>query len=124
MPTIKQHREFFAQFLVRSVGSSNERLAQAFAAVAREDFLGKGPWPVFVGSGYIDTISADPRLLYQDILIGLATDRGIRARVKPNAKGFTAILGRKLAGLAFSTVGVTLVLPGDFDGNRYDIETS
>ena len=77
MPTIKQHREFFAQFLVRSVGSSNERLARAFAAIAREDFLGKGPWPVFVGSGYIDTISADPRLLYQDILIGLATDRGI-----------------------------------------------
>ncbi len=77
MPTVKEHREFFAQFLVQSVGSKNERLARAFAAVEREHFLGDGPWPVFVGSGYISTVSDDPRLLYQDILIGLATDRGI-----------------------------------------------
>lgn len=77
MPTVEQHREFFAQFLVQSVGSMNERLVEAFATVAREQFVGNGPWPVFVGSGYIDTVSDDPRLLYQDILIGLATDRGI-----------------------------------------------
>lgn len=77
MPTIKRHREFFGEFLVRSVGSKNERLIQAFSAVARERFLDKGPWPVCVAPGYMDTISADPRLLYQDILIGLATDRGI-----------------------------------------------
>lgn len=77
MPTIKQHRGFFAEFLVRSVGSKSERLIQAFSAVARERFLGKGPWPVCVMPGYMDTISSDPRLLYQDILIGLAADRGI-----------------------------------------------
>jgi len=77
MSTVKQHRDFFAQFLVRSVGSKNERLVEAFATVEREHFVGKGPWPVFVGSGYIETISDDPRLLYQDILIGLASDRGI-----------------------------------------------
>lgn len=77
MLTIKQHRAFFAEFLVRSVGSENQRLIQAFAAVARERFLDKGPWPVCVMSGYIETPCADPRLLYQDMLIGLAPDRGI-----------------------------------------------
>jgi protein-L-isoaspartate(D-aspartate) O-methyltransferase len=45
--------------------------------VPREDYVGPGPWQVFVGSGYLTTISNDPRLLYQDILIGLAPDRRI-----------------------------------------------
>jgi len=70
-------RNFYAQFIVRSSGSSDHRLIAAFSAVPREDYLGPGPWPVFVGSGYIETISNDPRLLYQDVLVGLATDRGI-----------------------------------------------
>lgn len=43
----------------------------------REDFVGPGPWQVFVGSGYLPTISDDPSLMYQDILIGLAPDRKI-----------------------------------------------
>ncbi|MCX2862910.1 protein-L-isoaspartate(D-aspartate) O-methyltransferase [Paucibacter sp. PLA-PC-4] len=42
-----------------------------------EDYLGPGPWPVFIGSGYLPTISNDPGLLYQDVLIGLAPERGI-----------------------------------------------
>jgi protein-L-isoaspartate(D-aspartate) O-methyltransferase len=52
-------------------------LIAAFADVPREDFLGVGPWQVFVGSGYIPTLSDDPRLVYQDVLIGLAADRRI-----------------------------------------------
>src|ERR1700756_996771 len=48
-----------------------------YSAVPREDYVGPGPWQVFVGSGYLPTISNDPRLLYQDIVIGLATHRGI-----------------------------------------------
>jgi protein-L-isoaspartate(D-aspartate) O-methyltransferase len=75
--SIADFRDFYARFIVKSSGSSDERLISAFSSVAREDFVGGGPWPVFVGSGYIPTISNDPRLLYQDILIGLATDRGI-----------------------------------------------
>jgi protein-L-isoaspartate(D-aspartate) O-methyltransferase len=75
--TIDDFRDFYARFVVRSSGSSDERLMAAFAAVPREEYLGRGPWQVFVGSGYLTTISSDPRLLYQDIVIGLATDRGI-----------------------------------------------
>ena len=78
MNSIEDFRDFYARFIVTSSGSSDERLIAAFSAVPREDYLGPGPWPVFVGSGcYLPTISSDPRLLYQDILIGLATDRGI-----------------------------------------------
>jgi len=77
MNTTAEYRRFYAEFIVRSTGSTDERLMRAFETVPREDYVGRGPWPVSVGSGYIPTISDDPSLLYQDILIGLATDRKI-----------------------------------------------
>jgi protein-L-isoaspartate(D-aspartate) O-methyltransferase len=77
MSEIQQHRKFFAEFIVRGAGSSDERLIAAFAEVPREDYVGPGPWPFFVGSGYVTSVDDDPRVLYQDALIGLATDRKI-----------------------------------------------
>jgi protein-L-isoaspartate(D-aspartate) O-methyltransferase len=77
MSTIQEHRTFYANFIVKSVGSSNEKLIAAFAATKRERYLGGGPWPILVNSSYISTLSDDPRLLYQDVLVGLATERGI-----------------------------------------------
>jgi protein-L-isoaspartate(D-aspartate) O-methyltransferase len=77
MNTTAEHRRFYAEFIVKSTGSTDARLIEAFAAVPRENYVGRGPWPVFIGSGYLPTISDDPSLLYQDILIGLATDRQI-----------------------------------------------
>src|SRR5215471_8876700 len=74
---IEAFRDFYARFIVRSSGSTDERLIGAFCAVPRENYVGPGPWQVFVGSGYLTTISSDPRLLYQDIVVGLAPDRGI-----------------------------------------------
>jgi protein-L-isoaspartate(D-aspartate) O-methyltransferase len=77
MSSVQQHRKFFAEFIVRGAGSSDDRLIGAFGAVPREDYVGPGPWSFFVGSGYITTVDDDPRVLYQDALIGLATDRKI-----------------------------------------------
>lgn len=77
MNSIADFRRFYAEFIVKSSGSSDQRLIDAFAAVPREDFVGPGPWQVFVGSEYIPLISDDPRLLYQDVLIGLAPERKI-----------------------------------------------
>lgn len=77
MIPIEKFRRFYAELIVKSSGSSDERLIDAFAAVPREDFVGPGPWQVFVGSGYIPTISDDPRHLYQDVLIALAPERKI-----------------------------------------------
>jgi protein-L-isoaspartate(D-aspartate) O-methyltransferase len=75
--SIQDYRDFYANFIVRSAGSSSETLIAAFSSVERERYMGRGPWPIFVGSGYIPTLSEDPKLLYQDVLVGLATDRGI-----------------------------------------------
>jgi protein-L-isoaspartate(D-aspartate) O-methyltransferase len=77
MNTTAEHRRFYAEFIVKSTGSTDARLIDAFTAVPREDYVGTGPWPVFIGTGYLPTVSDDPSLLYQDILIGLATDRKI-----------------------------------------------
>jgi protein-L-isoaspartate(D-aspartate) O-methyltransferase len=50
----------------------------AFASVHREDFLGKGPWPIFVGMNhYVATPDSDPSHLYADVLVGIVPERGI-----------------------------------------------
>jgi protein-L-isoaspartate(D-aspartate) O-methyltransferase len=77
MSSIEAHRRFYARYIVHSAGSNDERLIAAFESIPREDYMGPGPWPIFAGSGYLPTVSDDPHLLYQDVLVGLATDRGI-----------------------------------------------
>lgn len=77
MAALEAHRRFHAELIVRSFGSGDPRLIDAFAAVPREDYVGPGPWLVATGDGYIPTVSADPALLYQDIVIGLAPERRI-----------------------------------------------
>ena len=77
MNSIAEHRRFYAELVVRSAGSANARLVDAFAQVPRERFVGPGPWHVFVGDGYITTPTDDPRFLYQDVLIALAPERNI-----------------------------------------------
>jgi protein-L-isoaspartate(D-aspartate) O-methyltransferase len=77
MSMLQGHRRFYAEFIVRSGGTQDTRLIDAFASVPCEDYLGPGPWPVFVGTGYIPTVTNDPRDIYQDVLVGLALDRKI-----------------------------------------------
>ena len=77
MSSTEDHRNFYANFVVRSAGSSDSKLITAFATTERERYVGAGPWSVFVNSDYISTVSADPRLLYQDIVVSLAADRKI-----------------------------------------------
>lgn len=77
MDVLEAQRSFYANFIVRSGGSGDARLIDAFERVAREDFLGPGPWQVFVGSGYLATPDADPRAVNQDVLVGLAPERRI-----------------------------------------------
>jgi protein-L-isoaspartate(D-aspartate) O-methyltransferase len=77
MTSIASTRRFYAEFVVRSAGSHDDRLIGAFASVPREHYLGPPPWPIFAGSGYVATVDDDPRSVYQDVLVGLATDRKI-----------------------------------------------
>lgn len=53
------------------------RLAAAFASTPREQFLGHGPWRIFVGRGYVETPSDDPAFLYQDVTVAIAPERRI-----------------------------------------------
>ncbi len=77
MATLQDRRDFYAQFIVKSAGSQDAALIDAFAHTPREHYMGPGPWPIFVGGGYLPTPTSDPQELYQDVLVGLATDRGI-----------------------------------------------
>jgi protein-L-isoaspartate(D-aspartate) O-methyltransferase len=71
------YRSFYAQYVVGQTGSCDEGVVNAFARVDRQRYCGPGPWKVWTTAGYIDTPSADPVFLYQDILIGLLPERGI-----------------------------------------------
>jgi len=79
MERLEAHRHFFADLVTASAGVPKDelRLASAFASTPREDFLGPGPWKVFVAGRYIETPSPDPAFLYQDVVVGLAPDRRI-----------------------------------------------
>jgi protein-L-isoaspartate(D-aspartate) O-methyltransferase len=77
MDSTATQRRGYAEFIAKSAGSTDPRLIDAFAAVPREDYLGTGPWPVFLGSSELPTMSSDPALIYQDVLVGLDTARRI-----------------------------------------------
>ena len=77
MATIEQCRRFFAEYIVHIAGSTDERLVDAFAAVARERFVGPGPWDVCVGQRYLRTPDADPRWIYQDVVVALDREAGL-----------------------------------------------
>jgi protein-L-isoaspartate(D-aspartate) O-methyltransferase len=71
MALLEEHRRFFAQLVVQGAGSTDLPLIAAFSQIPREDFLEDGPWWVCAGAGYLRTPDADPRWLYQDVLVGL-----------------------------------------------------
>ena len=77
MSAVAQCRRFFAEYVVRVAGSSDARLVDAFARVARERFVGPGPWQLCVGDGYLRTPDDDPRWLYQDVVVALDADAGL-----------------------------------------------
>jgi protein-L-isoaspartate(D-aspartate) O-methyltransferase len=72
------HRRLYAQQILAKAGvADNDRLLAAFAGVARETFVGAPPWFFDDFSGYRPVPSADPVVLYQDVLVGLDTGRGV-----------------------------------------------
>jgi len=76
---LESHRAFFADLVTANARAAKEdgRLRNAFASVPRERFVGPGPWKIFTGGGYIETPSADPAFLCQDVVVGLAPERKI-----------------------------------------------
>lgn len=79
MERLEAHRRFFAELIPASSGmpKGDGRLVRAFATTAREKYVGPGPWKIFTASGYIETPTDDPALLYQDVVVALAPERRI-----------------------------------------------
>ncbi|PIO96131.1 protein-L-isoaspartate O-methyltransferase family protein [Pleomorphomonas carboxyditropha] len=74
---IEEIRGFYARLITAASKSSDPRLERAFEAVPREAFLPPGPWRIVVGGRHVDTPSADPAYLYQDVLVALDAAKGI-----------------------------------------------
>ncbi|GLQ57023.1 protein-L-isoaspartate O-methyltransferase family protein [Devosia nitrariae] len=72
-------RRFYSQLLTAGAGDAGIRLERAFEALPREAFLPPGPWRILSMQArrYIDTPTADPVHLYQNVLIALDEERGI-----------------------------------------------
>ncbi len=76
MDRIHAFRAFYADLITANAGipRTDSRLRAAFASTPRERFLGPGPWRCFTTTGYVDTPSDDPALLYQDITVAISID--------------------------------------------------
>jgi protein-L-isoaspartate(D-aspartate) O-methyltransferase len=70
-------RAYAMQMLANAGVTDDARLEDAFATVVREHFLGPPPWQVSRAFGYEFLPSANPALIYQDILLALSIDRGV-----------------------------------------------
>ncbi|AZO01197.1 protein-L-isoaspartate O-methyltransferase [Mesorhizobium sp. M9A.F.Ca.ET.002.03.1.2] len=77
MTGIAEARKFYARLMAANAGSADPRLEEAFAAVPREAFLGPGPWTVVANGGKVETPSANPVHIYQNVLVSLDADKGI-----------------------------------------------
>lgn len=69
-------RRRYAEGLAGTLALRSKRLVEALATVAREDFVGRGPWLTLrAPEGYVSTPDADPARLYVDIPIALDPGR-------------------------------------------------
>lgn len=75
--SLDEIRDFHAKMMAAASNSSDERLEQAFRLVRREAFMGRGPWQIMAGRRYLETPSADPVFLYQNVLVALDKSKGI-----------------------------------------------
>jgi protein-L-isoaspartate(D-aspartate) O-methyltransferase len=72
---IEAHRSFFANLVTAQAGiPPGSELAAAFASTPREQFVGPPPWKVFTRSGYVETLTDDPAVLYQDVVVSLGSE--------------------------------------------------
>jgi protein-L-isoaspartate(D-aspartate) O-methyltransferase len=71
-------RAAYAKQVLAAANVIDARVAQAFAAIPRENFLGPGPWLVRRWlHDYVSTPDADPIYLYTDDLVALVPERGL-----------------------------------------------
>jgi protein-L-isoaspartate(D-aspartate) O-methyltransferase len=75
---VPDYRRIYAQQILAKAGVDKDpRLLAAFARVLREHFVGPPPWIFNDLTSYRQLPSADPVVLYQDMLVGLDAEKGI-----------------------------------------------
>jgi protein-L-isoaspartate(D-aspartate) O-methyltransferase len=80
VPDLATHRRRFAENLREADATISDVVVDAFAAVAREQFLGPGPWHILEqaddgSTRYRVTDTANPAHVYHDILVGIDPTR-------------------------------------------------
>jgi protein-L-isoaspartate(D-aspartate) O-methyltransferase len=77
--SVEEARAAYAEKIRALAGLRSPGLLRALARVPREDFVGPGPWKIVslatLGPGYRDTPDADPRHLYDNVLVALDPER-------------------------------------------------
>jgi protein-L-isoaspartate(D-aspartate) O-methyltransferase len=76
MADLEEMREFYARLMAAESRSSDPRYERIFALVPREAFLPPGPWTIMAPRP-VETPSADPAFLYQNVLVALDRGKGI-----------------------------------------------
>ena len=72
MDRLQAHRLFFAKLITANAGiAPGSELEAALASTPREEFVGPPPWKIFTRSGYVESPTDDPALLYQDVVVSL-----------------------------------------------------
>jgi protein-L-isoaspartate(D-aspartate) O-methyltransferase len=122
--SLDEIRGFYAKLMAIASRSADPRLERIFELVPREAFLPPGPWKVMdvtITGQYVETPSADPAYIYQNLLVALDVDRGINngspslhaawiGAVAPQPGETVTHIG---AGTGYySAILSTLVLPG------------
>ena len=75
--SIEVARRLYAEQMRSLTHMSSQTLFDAFATVPRESFVGPGPWRLMAEGEYWITEDADPRHLYQNVLVTLDETKGI-----------------------------------------------
>jgi len=71
-------RRAYAKQIMAAAGVVDRRVEAAFATVPREDFLGRGPWPILRWfRGYEPTPTRNPVYLYDNVLVGIIPERNL-----------------------------------------------
>jgi protein-L-isoaspartate(D-aspartate) O-methyltransferase len=130
--SLEQIRAFFARMMAAASGSDDPRIERALELVRREAFLGPGPWHISVNRRTVETPSADPVFLYQNVLVRLDTAKGINngepflhaawiGAVEPKAGDAISHIG---AGTGYySAILAVLALPGG-SVNAFEIDAA
>lgn len=74
---LEKIRSDFARGMMLASGSGDPRLERAFELVPRELFVGAPPWRVIDVRNSAEETTADPRRLYDNVLVALDEEKGI-----------------------------------------------